>query len=626
MTDLFGIGAAGVGAYRAALSVVGDNVANADTPGYVRRKLAIHTAAPGGAGDPLQRDRGTGSGAVAGAITRAYDTLTTAAARNTAGDASRLETRADWLTRLQSVLGGSGAASLTKRLGGFFDAATDLATDPGSTAARTIFLDRADQAASQFRITASGLAQLGTDLHAATDAAATQVNGITAGLAEVNSQLRRLGGGGEQANALLDQRDRLLGDLGTLVRVTSVEADNGAVDVRLGEGDAGPLLVGGAGAVRVGIADGATGPTLVLSPTHSPQAVRLPLSGSIAGLIEAGRRAATATADVDALAARLAMAANAQHTAGVDAAGGDGTALFATRGLAVVAGRANAGQATLDVAVADDAPVSPLGYRMQFDGAAWTLARGDGSGAVTGPGALLLDGVNVTPSAGARAGDSFVLALVEGAAGLRLRSLTPAQVAAADRWLSDAGGANAGTVRLTVLTDPAAAALPALPAYRIDITGATTGAIVDPATGTVLANVAVDGTTISGAGFTFRLSGAGMAGDSFRIARNTDGIGNNGNIHALAGLRTQTGAGGTIEASLDATVAGVASTLSETKQLAAGAGAVRDDAARAADAVGGVDLDQEAAELQRLQAAYKANAQVIAAARELFDTLLQAVR
>ena len=312
--------------------------------------------------------------------------------------------------------------------------------------------------------------------------------------------------------------------------------------------------------------------------------------------------------------------------AGVDADGADGTALFAMRGLAVASGRANAGKATLDASIADGAPVSPLGYTMRFDGSAWSLARADGSGAVSGPGALALDGVTVTPSSRARAGDSFALAPVDGAGGIRVRPLTASQVAAADRWLSDAGGANTGTVRLEVLTDSAAAALPVLPAYRVDITGAATGQIVDPSTGAVLASVAIDGTSVTGAGFTFRLSGTGAAGDSFRIARNTGGVGNNGNIRALAGLRAQTGAGGTIEASLDATVAGVASTLSETKQLATGASAVRDDAARAADAVGGVDIDQEAAELQRLQAAYKANAQVIAAARELFDTLLQAVR
>ena len=57
-----------------------------------------------------------------------------------------------------------------------------------------------------------------------------------------------------------------------------------------------------------------------------------------------------------------------------------------------------------------------------------------------------------------------------------------------------------------------------------------------------------------------------------------------------------------------------------------GARGLRDDATRAADAVSGVDLDREAAELTRLQMAYRANAQVIQAARDIFDAILGAAR
>lgn len=167
MSDLFAIGASGVNAYRNALSVVGDNVANADTPGYVRRKIEIKTAATGGSGNPSDRDIGTGSGIAVGDITRAYDALKTAAARNADSDLARITTRSEWLTRLQSTLG-SGDASLGARVGGFFDAAQDLSASPASTAARTIFLDRADQTAATFRSTAQGLDSLGSDIAAAT--------------------------------------------------------------------------------------------------------------------------------------------------------------------------------------------------------------------------------------------------------------------------------------------------------------------------------------------------------------------------------------------------------------------------------------------------------------------------
>lgn len=96
------------------------------------------------------------------------------------------------------------------------------------------------------------------------------------------------------------------------------------------------------------------------------------------------------------------------------------------------------------------------------------------------------------------------------------------------------------------------------------------------------------------------MSGSPALGDSFTITRNTGAaggaagviaVGDDGNIRALVDVRDIGGSGGTIEASLDATVTGIASTLSETRALAASATAVRNDAARANDAVGGVNLD-----------------------------------
>lgn len=624
MTDLLGIGAAGVAAYQTALAVVGDNVANADTPGYVRRTVLLKTAAAGGAGAPTSRDIGAGNGVTVGSIGRAADALKAGAARDADSDLSRITTRADWLARLQSALG-SGDASLTKRIGGFFDAAQDLSASPASPAARTIFLDRADQTAAAFRSTAAAIAATGRDIAASTTEQAAQVNRLAATLAAINAAVTRSGGTGAASSALLDQRDTALASLASLVRISVTETGRGRVDIRLGDGANAPLLVTGSMATTIGVRDGRGGAEAVLHPTHDPVVVRLPASGSLAGLVEAGRRvAATATA-IDALATHFAAAANDQHEAGVDAAGRDGTALFATTTLDVTAGMANGGAAAIDVAVADTATIAPSGYVFGFDGTAWSIARGDGSGAVTGAGPLGLDGVTVSPSGVPHAGDSFILAPRGGAAGIARRPLDPSQVAAASRWLADADGANRGTGRIAVAIDPGATALPALPAYRITVTSATAVDIVDPATSAVIGTAVLDGSTIAGAGFAFSLGGALAVGDTFRISRTTAASGDNGNIRALVAQRGVGGTGGTIEANLDATISGVASTLSETDALAASATAVRDDARRANDAAGGVDLDTEAAELTRLQAAYRANAQVIATARALFDSLLQAV-
>uniref|UniRef100_UPI002E2906F0 flagellar basal body rod C-terminal domain-containing protein n=1 Tax=Sandarakinorhabdus rubra TaxID=2672568 RepID=UPI002E2906F0 len=83
---------------------------------------------------------------------------------------------------------------------------------------------------------------------------------------------------------------------------------------------------------------------------------------------------------------------------------------------------------------------------------------------------------------------------------------------------------------------------------------------------------------------------------------------------------------GTIEAALDGDLARIGADVADTRRLEAAAAALNEDAQRANAAVSAVDLETEAAELTRLQAAYRANAQVIGIARDLFDQILGLTR
>ena len=458
-------------------------------------------------------------------------------------------------------------------------------------------------------------------------AATGEVNSITAALARVNDELRRSAPGGTSANGLLDSRDRLLGDLAERVKITTTEGPRGTVEVRLGSGAAAATLVPLTGnPVRIGVRDGPSGYELVLDPTHAATIVRLPASGSLAGLLEAARQTRASATEIDTLAARFGAAVNAVHARGTDALGDPGGALFATATLASVPGKANAGSAPVDATVADGASLAPDGYTLLRSAGAWTLARRDGSAMLSGPGPLTLDGVTVTPGDGARDGDSWGFDVTGGAAGLALRPIGAERLAVADRWLTDSGSGNAGSRGLTIALDPAAAGFAALPGYTVTVTAPGVAEVRDPASGDLLATVPADGTPIPGAGFTFAVPADAVAGDGFRITAAGAASGDNGNIRALAALRDAAGPDGTFETALDAGVARVGTALAETRRLGDSAAAVSTDAAAAAAQVSGVDLDREAAELTRLQTAYRANAQVMNTARALFDSLLQAVQ
>jgi flagellar hook-associated protein 1 FlgK len=128
-------------------------------------------------------------------------------------------------------------------------------------------------------------------------------------------------------------------------------------------------------------------------------------------------------------------------------------------------------------------------------------------------------------------------------------------------------------------------------------------------------------------GFQFEISGRPEAGDEFLIGWNTDGVSDNRNALDLVSLETvdiinsQDG-GMTLAESYSQTVEQIGTLTSHAQIRSDAAGAVLDRTTEELTDIKGVNLDEEAARLIEFQAAYNANAKVIAIAQELFDSLL----
>ena len=165
------------------------------------------------------------------------------------------------------------------------------------------------------------------------------------------------------------------------------------------------------------------------------------------------------------------------------------------------------------------------------------------------------------------------------------------------------------------------------------------------------ASQAVTGDSISIDGFTITLSefAAGMEGDEFRIAPTADAaglisvairapedvaaaarggsVGDNRNMLALFDMRD---AGSFVNSnrSVDDIYRDTLSHVAVETRTSKSSAALEETLLRAAtdrrDSVQGVNLEEEAADLVRYQQAYQAAAQVIAAANQVFDTLLRA--
>jgi flagellar hook-associated protein 1 FlgK len=129
-------------------------------------------------------------------------------------------------------------------------------------------------------------------------------------------------------------------------------------------------------------------------------------------------------------------------------------------------------------------------------------------------------------------------------------------------------------------------------------------------------------------GYQVALSGQPKAGDTFTIGFNTGGKNDNRNALAMVALETaSTMHDGKLSfgEGYSKLVEEVGTKSSLAKINMEASKSLLEQSQTMRDGISGVNLDEEAADLIRFQQLYGANAQVISVARELFDTLLNAL-
>lgn len=617
MSDLLSIAQSGVRAYARALDVVADNVANAATPGHVRRTSTLSPATMGGGQPPLELDPVGGSGVRLTGVGRAIDLLRAETVRRAEGTVSALDATDRWLTAIQSALTGPNAVEAP--MSDLFGSLSDLSSDPSNPAVRQTFLAKAQTLTDRFNGSAADLARIEQDLALESKTEASRLTGLAQGLADVNTQLRRATSGSGASVALADERDRILAQMSTIVSFEVRFDARGQASVRIPDAG-GPLLVSGQTAQSARVVQAGSGLTLRIGPTGNDEAATL-TGGTLAGLSGARVVLGQSRDRLDALADRTAADFNRVHQEGVDFNGNDGGLLFSTRKPIIAAAGANGGAARVGAEIADGADPAPM--TLSFDGTAWTLALDGGGPSVSGALPLVLDGLTVDAAGSARNGDVYRIRMGEGASGIGLRPIAPADVAAAARWGADPVPGNIGSGR-TDLRIGAPLPLPATPPFSVTVLPGGILELTD-GLGTSLATGA-PGDWLAGDGFAVRISGSPAEGDRFAIERTGSFDGGNHNSLALLALRDSGGPAGTFGEAQDQLITGVTVPLAETRARADVTRINRDTAAEALNESSGVDLNTEAADMLRLQQAFQANARIIQTARETFDSILAVTR
>jgi flagellar hook-associated protein 1 FlgK len=621
MSNLMATGSSALLAFQRALNTVSHNVANINTPGYSRQRAEMQ-AREGAYGQE-------GSGVRVVDIRRMADSLATARLLDSSGELSRLQQMTVLTGRMDSLFSDK-ATGITAPWSGFFDSVSALSSSAASAADRENLLSQAGALVNRFNQIDKHLDGLDNEINSGLTAGVAEVNRLSAEIALLNG---RIGGGGNVSGDLLDRRDQLISELVGFTGGNAMAQDAGQINVFTSGGQ--PLVVGTAASRLVTTTDPYRPDRLQVALETSFQRTDLGkgvLGGQMGALLEFRSNVLDpALGELGRIAVSLARTFNEGHTAGMDIYGQLGGEFFDLPAPTVAPHSGNGGTALLTAQVADTDALRAQDVVLRFDGANWTAANaGNGAPvAMTGTGTaadpLLVNGVSLVVAGAAAAGDRFQLLPTAGAAGAISLAITdPGRIAAATavKGSSDLGNLGTGKLSGTRVLDagdpdllaPVAIEFIDANQYTIDGTGPF---------------AYTPGQAIVHNGWSVMLDGVPVAGDSFGVGPTGANSSNNGNAALLANLddaRVLNAGTLTLNGAIGGLITSVGSSARQADYAAEAQLVIHDQALAARDSISGVNLDEEAADLMRLQQAYQAASQIIATADSLFQSLLGAVR
>ena len=665
--SLLNIASAGVRSSSELLQTTSKNITNVNTEGYVRERTEFTTMV----------DNQVGRG-------ETYRLLNEFAQSQLNRDTSNKSFFDQFVTEANRVdtIFSEESNNLSTGINSLFNNVQEALNQPSSSVARSLVMTDAQSLVDQMdRLSGIVLEQQGI-VNEQLEIFSEEANSLIQNINTLNQEIAVVNGtnNASDASSIYNQRDLAIRELSQLVDIETLDGPNGEKLVFMGSGES---LVMENGTFNLFSLSGDPDPNskeLTLD-VNGGKAVPLEidatkLKGKIGGLLAfRDDILVPAQNQIGQMGLAIADAFNEQNKLGMDANGELGGDIFNIPTVGAYAYQANTGGASLTATLeggkgselpasdfivtytanANEVSIQPIDNKGEPIGSA-SLATIPPSGVIDSDDITSGEsfGLQIDVAGTGNTGDQFQIKLnSEAATSISLATSRGEDLALASpirtaNSIDNVGTATISAGEVTSVTSGGFNTTPGLAngditlvktgtanEYQItDANGTSTFTVTPPAEG-ILAQA---GAPYSNYGFDFDIEGTPATGDTFTLEFNEGGFDDNRNGLKLADLQNGelvrknvvTTAAADNHETFNQAYSGLVSDIGVVTGQAITSASAFDALAQQSEAwyesLSGVNLDEEAANLLRFQQSYSAPAQVLAAAQEVFDTLLSAAR
>ncbi len=214
------------------LQVVGQNIANANTPGYIREDLLLSPA-------PTQRVGGLllGMGVNVEAVVQQLDKFLQERLRGAVSDQASASTTQQTYDQLESIIGELSNTDLSSSMTAFFNSISEILNQPEDRSVRNLAVLQGQTLTENIDRLASRTSDLRADANNRIESMAADINRLVEEIGTLNVRIAETDGGStskSDAVGLRDQREQALEDLANLIDIRVENNTDGSVSVYTG--------------------------------------------------------------------------------------------------------------------------------------------------------------------------------------------------------------------------------------------------------------------------------------------------------------------------------------------------------------------------------------------------------